>query len=73
MVDPDFACDTPGVDRVEFYKDTAGEYRWRYVRDGNNEVMASGEGYRNMRDCEDAVRYLFDPTKIQFVIKPVEG
>jgi uncharacterized protein YegP (UPF0339 family) len=35
----------------QYYKDKAGEWRWR-LRANNNEIIAtSGEGYKNKRDC----------------------
>ncbi|QAY77937.1 DUF1508 domain-containing protein [Sphingosinicella sp. BN140058] len=33
------------------------EWRWR-LRGRNHEVVASGEGYKNKRDCEHAVNLL---------------
>lgn len=48
------------ANRVEFYKDTADEWRWRYVA-GNNEIMAnSGEGYKNRDDCLNAIQLVLD-------------
>ncbi len=36
----------------EFYKDRAGEFRWR-TRAANGHILAcSGEGYKRKRDCE---------------------
>ena len=36
----------PREDRVEVYKDTAGEWRWRRFDGHNGQVVAtSGEGY----------------------------
>ncbi|MCA1694555.1 MAG: YegP family protein [Actinobacteria bacterium] len=34
----------------EVYKDKAGEYRWR-LQAGNNEIVASGEGYKAKASC----------------------
>lgn len=37
---------------VQFYRDDAGEWRWR-VRDDNGNVTGdSAEGYKNRADCE---------------------
>lgn len=38
----------------QYYKDNAGEWRWR-LRANNNEIIASGEGYKNKQDCLHAV------------------
>lgn len=37
--------------KVEFYKDKAGEYRWR-LKAPNGEIIASGEGYTTFQNCE---------------------
>jgi uncharacterized protein YegP (UPF0339 family) len=42
------------VAKFEIYRYAGGEYRWR-LRADNNEVVASGEGYRSRDDCEHAV------------------
>ena len=33
------------MSKVEIYKDSVGEYRWRLVS-GNGEIVAQGESYR---------------------------
>jgi uncharacterized protein YegP (UPF0339 family) len=39
----------------QFYKDKAGEWRWR-LRANNHEIIAtSGEGYKNKQDCLHAI------------------
>src|ERR687898_1948459 len=43
--------------KFEIYRDAGGEYRWR-LRPDNNEVVASGEGYRSRDDCEHAVELI---------------
>jgi uncharacterized protein YegP (UPF0339 family) len=45
------------VARFELYRDEGGEYRWRFRAD-NNEIVASGEGYRSREDCEHAVQLI---------------
>ena len=45
--------------RFEIYQDESGEYRWRFRAD-NNEVVASGEGYRSREACEQAVQLIKD-------------
>jgi len=39
--------------RFETYK-SHGEYRWR-LKAGNGEIVASGEGYENEKDRDDAI------------------
>ena len=36
------------------YKDKVGEWRWR-LSAANNEIIASGEGYKNKTDCLHAI------------------
>ena len=43
--------------KFEIYWDESGEYRWRFRAD-NNEILASGEGYRSKDDCEHAIQLL---------------
>ena len=45
--------------RFEIYLDESGEYRWRFRAD-NNEVVASGEGYRSRDACEQGVQLIKD-------------
>jgi uncharacterized protein YegP (UPF0339 family) len=45
------------VAKFEIYRDAGGEYRWRF-RANNNEVVASGEGYRSRGDCEHAIQLI---------------
>ena len=37
---------------LEFYKDKAGETRWRLRADNNQIIAESGEGYKNPDDAE---------------------
>lgn len=40
----------------EYYKDSAGEWRWRLVVEGNREILAvSSEGYKEKRDMLAAI------------------
>jgi uncharacterized protein len=42
----------------EFYIDVAGQWRWR-MRAGNGRVVAdSGEGYRNLADCQHGLELI---------------
>jgi uncharacterized protein YegP (UPF0339 family) len=43
--------------KFEIYRDAGGEYRWRF-RAGNNEIVASGEGYRSRADAEHAIQLI---------------
>ena len=43
-------------DKWEFYKDSAGEWRWRRTAPNGRIVGASTEGYHNKSDCEDNAR-----------------
>ena len=43
-----------GSARFEVYQDHAGAWRWRLVAP-NNEILASGQGFREKRDCERSV------------------
>jgi uncharacterized protein YegP (UPF0339 family) len=37
---------------VEFYQDTADEWRWRAIADNNDIIATSSEGYNKLADCE---------------------
>ena len=37
------------------YKDTKGEFRWRLQASNTKTIADSGEGYRNLSDCEHGV------------------
>lgn len=68
MLKPE-SWDTPRVDKVEFYRDASGEWRWRYINSDNGKAMAdSGEGYHNLTDAETAARRLFDPQRVVFAL-----
>lgn len=48
---------TMNADVWTFYKDAAGEWRWKRCAPNGEEVAASTEGYKNKRDCKaNAVR-----------------
>lgn len=44
---------------VEFYTDAANEHRWRITHSNSNIVATSGEGYKNLPDCQRALANLF--------------
>jgi uncharacterized protein YegP (UPF0339 family) len=54
-------------DQLEFYRDGAGEVRWRYQAAGNHEVLAdSSEGYERLAQAmESAYRVvgIADPAR----------
>lgn len=33
------------------YKDTAGQWRWRFVASNGEPIANGGEGYKNLSDC----------------------
>ena len=37
------------------YLDTANEFRWRYQASNTKTVADSGEGYKNLADCEHGI------------------
>jgi len=46
--------------RVEFYRDSAGEFRWRAQAANNKVVADSAEGYTNKGDCVAIAHALFE-------------
>jgi uncharacterized protein YegP (UPF0339 family) len=40
------------MDKVEYYKDSSGDWRWRRQSENGKIVAVSGEGYENFDDCE---------------------
>lgn len=46
-------------ERIEVYRDHAGEYRWRWVAANNSDNLAdSGEGYKNKNDLVEAAEHI---------------
>lgn len=39
----------------EIYTDKAGEHRWRLVASNGRVIADSGEGYKHLQDCRDAI------------------
>ncbi|MBB1251557.1 YegP family protein [Rhizobium sp. G21] len=37
------------------YKDTAGEYRWKYQASNTKIIADGGEGYNSKSDCEHGI------------------
>lgn len=49
------------VDRVIFYTDNAGQWRWRYRAGGNSAILAdSAQGYTNLTDAWTAAERVTD-------------
>ena len=48
---------TKGGNSVEYYrfKDKAGEWRWHLKADNGRIIADSGEGYKNLSDCDHAI------------------
>ncbi|QTD48405.1 YegP family protein [Sulfidibacter corallicola] len=44
------------ADKWEFYRDRAGEWRWRRIAPNGNIVGASSEGYSNKSNCIENTR-----------------
>jgi uncharacterized protein YegP (UPF0339 family) len=44
---------------LEFYKDEAGEFRWRLIAHNGNILATSSEGYKNRADCESIAESIF--------------
>lgn len=44
------------MDKWEFYKDQANEWRWRRIANNGRIVGASSEGYINKTDCIENAR-----------------
>lgn len=43
--------------KIEVYKDSQGEWRWRRFADNSVQIGKSNEGYKNKSDCEsNAIR-----------------
>lgn len=40
------------------YKDTTGQYRWRYVASNGRKIADSGESYHNKSDCERGIEIM---------------
>jgi uncharacterized protein len=40
--------------KFEIYQDDTGAWRWR-LRAPNNEILGSGQGFREKRDCERSI------------------
>ena len=43
------------INCYEIYKDTAGEYRWRYWSNNGNKIADSAEGYIQKSDCQRGI------------------
>lgn len=43
-----------GHDKIVFFRDVAGEWRWRYRSSNGRTLADSGEGYSNFADAKTA-------------------
>lgn len=72
------AVDMDLMDRVAFYVDARGEFRWKRTAANNKIVGASSESYHNLQDCiENFERglnagYRFDYSGITGKVSPSE-
>jgi uncharacterized protein YegP (UPF0339 family) len=55
----------PRAAKVQVYRDTAGEWRWRALAGNSEPVADSGEGYRHRVDASAAASSLFPDAEIQ--------
>lgn len=55
------------ADQYTIYKDTRGEYRWRYVASNGNIIADSGEGYILKSDCERGIAIMKASNYVQIV------
>lgn len=46
----------------KIYKDTAGEWRWRFTAKNGKTIAVSSEGYNNLADCESSVSLIKSET-----------
>lgn len=42
------------------YLDSRGEFRWRYQASNAQTIADSGEGYKNLKDCERGIEIMKD-------------
>jgi uncharacterized protein YegP (UPF0339 family) len=54
---------TQKEDELEFYKDKAGDHRWRRRAPNHEIVGASTEGFKNKGDCEANAKRQQTPTR----------
>jgi uncharacterized protein YegP (UPF0339 family) len=61
------------IDKIVFYRDCAGDWRWTYRHWNGNVLADSGQGYTRKRDAEKGVVRvtgvdLTDPEQIRVVV-----
>ena len=49
-----------GHDRVEIYKDSKGEWRWRLLASNGQIIATSGEGYVKYSHCVHMVNQMWE-------------
>jgi uncharacterized protein YegP (UPF0339 family) len=59
------------MEKVNVYKDAAGEFRWQRTAQNGNIVATSGEGYKNANDCIEMATKLNKTASIFFMGQPV--
>lgn len=55
------------------YKDSKGEYRWRFYAPNNRIMANSGEGYKNKADCISAINTICRETTSGLTIEDDES
>ena len=55
------------MNTVEFYRDKAGEWRWRLKSSNGNIIAESGEGYKNKTDCEHGFSLISGESKKVYI------
>lgn len=53
--------------KLEYYKDTADEWRWRISHQNGNVIAVSSEGYKNKQDMIDVLDNLTEAVKQDLV------
>lgn len=54
-----------GMYKFEYYKDNAGEWRWRIVHQNGNIIAISSEGYKNKQDMLEVFQNLAEALKTE--------
>lgn len=51
--------------KFEYYKDAAGDWRWRVSHQNGNVIAVSSEGYKNKQDMLDVINNLTEALKTE--------
>lgn len=57
--------------RIEFFRDAAGDWRWRVRHRNGRSVAVGGEGYRRRIDAQRALTRLLDADPVDFRLAPL--